>query len=87
MLKRILQIVLGLAIGISLFGVYSDETHEKKLIIWYLLTPKVLQVIAWIVLFYLASHLVSGKPNDYSKFFYNMLVKIFRDPKEVDKRY
>jgi len=85
MLKRILEIILGLVIGFSLFIFYSDETHESRLTIWYLLTPKVLQIIVWIGLFFLASRLIYGKPKDYSKFFYNLFVKLFGDPKKTNK--
>jgi len=83
MLKRIFQIILGLAIGLSLVAKYSDDTHESKLLIWYLLTPNVLQIIAWIILFFVASWLVYGKYKDYSKFFYNLFVKLLVDPKKA----
>jgi hypothetical protein len=86
MLKRILQIILGLAIGLSLFSMYSDDTHESRLVIWYLFTPKVLQIIVWIALLFLASRLVSGNSKDYTKFFYNLFTKLFGDPKKVDNR-
>lgn len=82
MVKRIAAIILGLAIGFSLFMSYSDETHPQKLLIWYLLTPKILQVIVWITLFFVASKLVYGSKKDYSKFFYNLFVKIWGDPKK-----
>ncbi len=85
MLKRILQITLGLAIGLSLFAMYSDETHDSRLVIWYLLTPKVLKIITWLALFFVAARLIFGKPKDYSNFFYNLLVKLFGDPKKTDK--
>jgi hypothetical protein len=85
MLKRTLEIILGLAIGLSLFVMYSDDTHESRLVIWYLLTPKVLQVIAWIALFFVAGRLVYGKYKDYTKFFYNLFIKLFGDPKKNDK--
>lgn len=85
-LKRVLQIILGLAIGLSLFVMYSDDTHEFRLVIWYLLTPKVLQIITWIALFFVASRLINGKPKDYSAFFYNLFVKLFGDPKALKNK-
>ncbi len=85
MLKKIFRIILGLALGLSLFAMYSDETHESRLVIWYLLTPKVLQIIAWVVLFFVASRFIYGKPKDYSTFFYNLFVKLFGDPKKTNK--
>jgi hypothetical protein len=63
MLKRTAEIILGLAITISLIAKYGDETHEMKLLIWYVLTPTVLQVIAWIGLFLVALRLINRKSN------------------------
>lgn len=85
MLKRIFEIILGIAIGISLFSNYSDENHESQLLIWYLLTPKVLKIIVWVVLFFVASSLINGNSKDYSKFFYNLFDKLFGDPKKSAK--
>jgi len=85
MLKRIIEIILGLLIGFSLFISYSNVTHESRLAIWYLLTPKVLQIMAWVGLFLLAARLIYGRPKDYSKFFYNILSKFFGDPNKTNK--
>lgn len=82
--RRIIEIVLGFIIGVSLFSFYSDDNHESKLVIWYLLTPAVLKIIVWIVLFFVASRLMFGKYKDYSKYFYNLFVKMFGDPKKGD---
>ncbi|MGC4104039.1 hypothetical protein [Ferruginibacter sp.] len=84
MLKRIIQVILGLAIAISLFAHYSDATHESRLLIWYVLTPKVLQVIAWIVLFCLGGRLIYSRYKDHSKFFFNLFTKLFGNPKQKD---
>jgi hypothetical protein len=86
MLKRIIEIIVGMAIALSLFASYSDDTHESRLVIWYLFTPKVLQVIVWIVLFLIASRLVYGKYKDYSKYFYTLFTRIFGDPKKSDRQ-
>jgi hypothetical protein len=86
MVRRVLEIILGLIIGLSLFASYSDDTHESKLLLWYILTPRVLQIIVWIALFFVASRLIYGKPKDYSKYFYNLFVKLFGDPKKADKK-
>lgn len=56
---RVLEIILGLAITFSLIAKYGDDTHEMKLLIWYVLTPTVLQVLAWIGLFLLAWRLIN----------------------------
>jgi hypothetical protein len=85
MFRRIIQIVLGLIIGLSLFASYSDKTHETRLVIWYLFTPKVLQIITWVALFYLSGRLIYGKPKDYSKFFYNLFIKVFGNPRKTNK--
>jgi menaquinone-dependent protoporphyrinogen IX oxidase len=81
MIKRIFEITLGVIIAFTLFANYSDETHKEQLVIWYVLTPKVLKVVAWILLFLLAGRLIFGKYKDYSKYFYNLLIKLYGDPK------
>jgi hypothetical protein len=81
-----LEIMMGVAIAFCLFASYADETHESRLVIWYLLTPKVLQIIAWIVLVILAGRLIYGKYNDYSNFFYNVFTRIFGDPKKRENK-
>lgn len=83
MLKRIVEIILGLAIAFCLFCRYSDGNTPNQLVIWHILSERTLQVITWIVLFFLASRLIYGKYKDYSKYFYNLFVKMFGDPKKV----
>ena len=86
MARRIIEIIVGLAIGGSLFISYSDASHDSKFVIWYLLTPQVLQIVAWITLFFLASRLVYGKYKDYSKYFYDLFNRLFGDNKKIDNR-
>ncbi len=86
MARRIIEIIVGLAIVGSLFASYSDRSNDSKLVIWYLLTPEVLKTIVWIALFLLASRLVYGKYKDYSKYFFNFFIKLFGDPNKVDKQ-
>jgi hypothetical protein len=59
-LPRILQIVAGFLIFISLFTTVSaeDGTHQ---LIWKVLTPTVLQTIAWIGMLLLSIRLMYGK--------------------------
>lgn len=61
MLRRVLEIILGLAITFCLIAKYGDDTHEMKLLIWYVLTPTVLQVVAWIGLFFVAWRLINRR--------------------------
>jgi len=83
MLKRIVEIILGIAITICLFVRYSDDNTPDQLMIWHILSAGTLQTIAWITLFLLASRLIYGKYKDYSKYFYNLFVKMFGDPKKA----
>lgn len=82
MLKRVAEIIAGLALAFSLFAFYTDDANPGKMVIWYVLTPKVLQVLAWIVLFFVASRLIYGPYKDYSKYFYTLFTKLFGDPKK-----
>lgn len=84
-MKRIFEIILGVIIAISLFASYGDEHNSRKLLIGYITTNVLLQIIIAIGLIILASRLIAGKPKDYSKFFYNLFVKVFGLPKKGDK--
>ena len=81
-MKRIFEVVLGLVITVGIFGGYSDGIHPVKHFIEYVTTDAVLQFIFTITLITLASRLIAGKPNDCSKFSYNMLVKLFGEPRK-----
>ncbi|MGG9961235.1 hypothetical protein [Ferruginibacter sp. SUN106] len=82
MLKRIIEIIAGIALAICLIASYSSSTEPGRLLIWYIIPPRFLQIIVWIALFLLASRLVWGKPKDQSKYFYDLFVKLFGDPKK-----
>jgi len=82
MLKRIVEIIVGIAIVICLIVYYGDGKSPSQLLIWRILSVKTLQFITWIALFLLASRLVFGKYKDHSKYFYNLFVKMFGDPKK-----
>ena len=84
-IKRVLQIVIGAAITFCLLASYSDKTHQSQLLIWYVITPKILKVIAWLLLFFIAGRLLFGKFKDTSKYFYQLMVDIFGDPKRTSK--
>lgn len=60
MLKRTLEVIVGLAIVYCLFSYYVDETHPSQLLIWYVITPAVLKTIAWITLLLLSGRLIYG---------------------------
>ena len=85
MARRIIEVILGAIIAFSLIASYSDETRQSQLLIWHVLTPAVLKIIVWLLLFFIASRLMFGKYKDYSKYFYNLLVKTFGDPKKSNK--
>ena len=84
-IKRTVQIVLGVTIAFSLFASYSDKVHESQLLIWYIFTPQILRIIAWLFLFFIAGRLLFGKFKDTSKYFYQLIVDIFGDPKKTSK--
>lgn len=85
MIKRVIEIVVGITIAFCLTANYSDKNHESKLLIWFLLTPNVLKVIVWLALFFIAGRLIFGKYKDYSNYFYSLLTKLFGDPKKANK--
>jgi len=85
MVKRIFEFILGVIVAISLFSSYGDQHHSRKLLIGYITSNVQLQNIITIGLIILASKLIAGKPKDYSKFFYNLFVKIFGLHKKGDK--
>lgn len=85
MFKRILEIILGVMITMFLIGSYGDEHSSRKLLIGYVTKNGLLQIIIASALVMLASGLIAGKPKDYSKFFYNLFVKLFGLPKKENK--
>jgi hypothetical protein len=85
MTRRIIEIILGAIIAIALIVSYADRSHPSQLLIWYVLTPKVLKTLAWLLLFFVAGRLIFGPYKDYSKYFYNLWVKIFGDPKRANE--
>jgi len=85
MLKRILEIIAGLALAFCLIASYGDGENPRQLMIWYILPARTLQIFIWIVLFLVASRLVYGKYKDYSGYFYDLFVKMFGDPKKTKR--
>ena len=82
MIRRIIEIIFGVALAFCLFVRYGDHFTKRDLVIWQLLSPQTLQLIVWIALFFLAPRLVFGKYQDHSKYFYNLFVKLFGNPKK-----
>lgn len=83
MLKRILEVIAGIALVICLIVNTGDDSRSSQLLIWQIVSVKMLQGIVWVALFLLASRLVFGKYKDYSGYFYNLFVKMFGDPKKT----
>ncbi len=84
MIKRFGGFLLGMVIMLFILGRYSDKNNPSKSLVAYITEDGILQAIIYVVLIVLASILigVEGKSKkDYSKFFYNVLVKLFGDPK------
>ena len=85
MTRRIIEIIVGSIIALSLITNYSDKEHGSRLFIWYVLTPDVLKGIVWLTLFSIAGRLLFSKFKDHSNYIYSILVKIFGDPKKPNK--
>ena len=74
--RRIVEIILGIAITFCLIA----RKDGNEFIIWYILTPKVLKAITWIVLFFVAGRLLFGKYKDYSAYCYRLLARLLGTP-------
>lgn len=83
MIKRIGEFLLGIIIVFLILGRYADGNHPGKPLVGYITGNRILEAIIFIVLIVLAFRLIGGKSKDYSKYFYNLLVKIFGDPKKI----
>lgn len=83
MIKRIGEFLLGIVILFLILGRYGDKNHLMKPLVAYITGNGTLQIIIYVVLIILAFKFIGGKSKDYSKFFYNVLVKLFGDPKKT----
>ncbi|MDQ2720244.1 MAG: hypothetical protein M3Z26_10875 [Bacteroidota bacterium] len=81
MIKRIIEFLLGVVVTLFLISSYGDKYNPSKPLVAYITTNKALQISIIIVSIVLAFRLIGGKSKDYSKFFYNLFVKLFGDPK------
>ena len=79
------ELILGVALTIFLLGSYTDPQTPRKFFVEYLTSDRLLQFLITIGIILLASRLIAGKPKDYSRFFYKLLVKIWGDPKKGRK--
>lgn len=77
MIKRIAEFLLGVVMVLLLLGKYGDRTHPMKPLVAYVTGNGILQAIIYIVLILLAYRLIGGRRKDYSRFFYNLMVKFF----------
>lgn len=59
--SRVIQMVIGFAIFISLFTTVYSENEGSYRLIWKFLTPAVLKVIVWIFLLLISIRLIYGK--------------------------
>lgn len=85
MIKRIAEILLGIVIVFLILGKYGDGIHSPKYLVAYITGNVALQISIYILLIILAFRFIGGKPKDYSKFFYNLLVRLFGDPQKKTK--
>jgi hypothetical protein len=84
-MKKIFEISAGIILFFLLIANYSDKTNQADLLIWYILTPNVLKIIVWLLLFFISGRLIFGRYNDYSNYFYKLLVDIFGEPHKNKK--
>lgn len=81
MLKRTIEVILGLAIGYCLLTYYVDETHPQQLLIWYVVTPNLLKAIAWIALLFLSGRLIYGNRRKPAGLIVRMWKRMFEKAK------
>ncbi len=85
MKKRVFEFLLGIVIVFLILGKYGDETHPTKPLVAYITGNAVIEISIYILLIILAFKFIGGRSKDYSKFFYNLLVKLFGDPYKKTK--
>jgi hypothetical protein len=78
-LPRYIEFILGVLLIIVLISRYSTSPEtQNKYVLEYILPYKPLFIIAAIFLFAVAARLIAGPPKDYTRFFYNLLIKLRR---------
>jgi hypothetical protein len=82
--NRYFEILLGIIITLLLLGKYCSAAGCRSLLS-YIIPVALLRPVVFIMLVIVASRLIAGKPKDYSKFFYHIMVKVFGDPKKKDR--
>jgi hypothetical protein len=81
-LSRIVEFFLGVILATILVARYQDAPGNARYLLEYVIPWKPLFFLATIFLFLLAARLIAGKPKDYSNFFFQLMVKIFGNPKK-----
>ena len=81
-LLRIIEFTLGVVLATLLVSRYQDAPGNGKYLLEYLIPWKPLFVAATIFLFAVAARLIAGKPKDYSKSFFRLMVKMFGLPQK-----
>ena len=77
-LKRTCEFILGVLIAVFLIARYSDGQVSRSLVD-YVMPYQPFKAILVVVLILTASRLIAGKPKNYSRFFYNALIRILGD--------
>ena len=80
-LPRYIEFIVGVLLVIVLISRYatSPET-QNKYVLEYILPYKPLFILVTIFLFLVAARLIAGTPKDYTRFFYNLLMKLRNNP-------
>jgi hypothetical protein len=77
--RRILEFIVGVIIATLLISQYSDKSGSRYLID-FIMPYQPFKAILVVVLMIISSRLIAGKPKDYSKRFYELLVWLFGEP-------
>lgn len=76
-LPRFIEFTLGVLLVIVLISRYSSSPEtQNKYVLEYILPYKPLFILVTIFLFLVAARLIAGPPKDYTKFFYNLLMRL-----------
>jgi hypothetical protein len=81
-MKHFLKFFLGIILVLLILGKYGDKNHPQQPLVSYVTFNLFLEIVIYVLLVVFAYRLIGGKHKDYSKFFYNLLIKLFGDPQK-----
>lgn len=76
-LPRFIEFMTGVLLMIVLIARYSNSPQtQNKYVLEYIIPYRPLFIAVTIFLFFVAARLIAGKPKDYTRFFYNLLMRM-----------